>query len=221
MCLCCICTVCCAVVCTVSELLRYICTAVVYTVSELYDVSVLYACCYLYCICTVTKALHVRSRRQLISYSQKWLTTSYFKAPPLYDGQKEKLLINLFIYLCTRSLLPRRKDCLQRFVVVLTEQKALKELCQFPYAGLEDEVCVRQLPWCHPYKVFKDRGCVMPYKGTSHLGYQKLLFFNMQWYCTPFFMLKCGRKSVVCSHKCLGWPLLRVGIACDDQKAVP
>ena len=135
-----------AVVCTVSELLRYICTAVVYTVSELYDVSVLYACCYLYCICTVTKALHVRSRRQLISYSQKWLTTSYFKAPPLYDGQKEKLLINLFIYLCTRSLLPRRKDCLQRFVVVLTEQKALKELCQFPYAGLEDEVCVRQLP---------------------------------------------------------------------------
>eukprot|EP00731_Ephydatia_muelleri_P011736 Em0006g630a len=34
----------------------------------------------------------------------------------------------------------RRKDCVQRFVVVLTEQKAVKELCQFPYTGLEDEV---------------------------------------------------------------------------------
>ena len=34
----------------------------------------------------------------------------------------------------------RKKDCLRRFVVVLTEQRKLKEICSFPYSGLEEEV---------------------------------------------------------------------------------
>ena len=34
----------------------------------------------------------------------------------------------------------RRSECLRRLVVVLTEQRRLKELCDFTYTGLEEEV---------------------------------------------------------------------------------
>lgn len=34
----------------------------------------------------------------------------------------------------------RRLDCLRRLVVVLTEQKKVRELCQFNYSGMEKEV---------------------------------------------------------------------------------
>jgi nuclear pore complex protein Nup160 len=34
----------------------------------------------------------------------------------------------------------RRKDCLRRFIVVLCECGRVKELCSFPYVGLQDEV---------------------------------------------------------------------------------
>ena len=34
----------------------------------------------------------------------------------------------------------RRLDCLRRLVVVLTEQKKVRELCQFDYSGMEKEV---------------------------------------------------------------------------------
>ena len=36
----------------------------------------------------------------------------------------------------------RQRECLGLLVVVLTEQRQLKELCHFSYAGLEDEVGV-------------------------------------------------------------------------------
>ena len=34
----------------------------------------------------------------------------------------------------------RKRDCLRRLVVVLTERKKLQELCEFKYPGMEEEV---------------------------------------------------------------------------------
>ena len=34
----------------------------------------------------------------------------------------------------------RSRECLKHFIVVLTERKLLKELCDFTYCGLEEEV---------------------------------------------------------------------------------
>ena len=43
--------------------------------------------------------------------------------------------------------LSRKSECLRRLVVVLTEQRRLKELCDFTYSGLEEEVIFCLFSW--------------------------------------------------------------------------
>ena len=38
------------------------------------------------------------------------------------------------------SLTDRSRECLKHFVVVLTERKLIRELCNYTYCGMEEEV---------------------------------------------------------------------------------
>lgn len=35
----------------------------------------------------------------------------------------------------------RKRECLRHFIVVLTENNDLQQLCHYNYSGIEDEVC--------------------------------------------------------------------------------
>ena len=50
------------------------------------------------------------------------------------------LCVDNFIIMCSDQSNFRRRECLKHFVVVLTEQQQLRELCNYNYVGMEEEV---------------------------------------------------------------------------------
>ena len=71
-----------------------------------------------------------------------WKITSYqgcpYRGVPLYTmsipfGICLSVHVHVYYY-C------RKRDCLHRLIVVLSEKKKRKELCAFTYSGMEEEV---------------------------------------------------------------------------------
>ncbi len=56
----------------------------------------------------------------------------------MYTLMQLYILYNLHV--CKFLTVDRSRECLKHFVVVLTERKLIRDLCNYTYCGMEEEV---------------------------------------------------------------------------------